>query len=95
MSEFLIDEYRKQDGLQFISGVVCEGTLREGDIFYSASRGSDHSECAISFTILQITAYGHIFDEFDELSRGLTGELLIEGEGAEALVGNAILLSAD
>ncbi|NQU21596.1 MAG: hypothetical protein HQ567_09960 [Candidatus Nealsonbacteria bacterium] len=88
MIDFLIDECRQDGGDQFVSGMLCAGTIVLGTEFVLASdtptdsNEPDKEPRPVKLLVRGIMAYDH---QLQELPQGMSGELLVEGEGAEAI----------
>ncbi len=87
MIEFLVHECRQDDGATTLTGVVNVGEVKVGTVFETASgesaaKTSMGPTSPIHLSVTRITAYGH---QIDELPEGMTGELIVEGEGVEEL----------
>lgn len=87
MIEFFVDECRKDDDATIITGVVNVGVVKIGTVFNTASdesaeKTSSKPGSPIELSVTRIAAYGHYLDE---LPKGMTGALVIEGDGVEDL----------
>ena len=80
--EFLVYKvFPEQEGVWLVGGIVNKGTVTKGCTFVRA-RARSSAGTAVHLTVSKITSYRH---EFDELPKGLGGDLYVVGDGADRL----------
>lgn len=79
--EFLIHEVRTEEGVTFASGIVNKGKIPIGTAFTSVKQIESGTH-EIHLSVKRVVAYRR---EIDELPQGMSGELTLEGQGAELL----------
>jgi hypothetical protein len=79
--EFLIHEVRTEAGVTFASGIVNKGKIPVGTAFTSVNQIESGTH-EVYLSVKRIVAYRR---EIDELPSGMSGELTLEGQGADLL----------
>jgi hypothetical protein len=84
MIEFLTETVEHRTGHVVVAGLVNAGVVRLGSVFTQATLPqADNAGCEVRLTVSKIVAYRH---ELDELPTGMTGELHLQGTGADRLL---------
>ncbi len=83
MIEFFVFECQQVDGATILAGVVNLGVVKIGTVFDAATgesveKTSSEPGSSVRLSVTRIVTYGH---QVDELHQGMTGELVVEGDG--------------
>ncbi len=93
MIEFLIDKHIQGENETLVTGLVNTGTILLGSRFgFTYSSTGVKEATHVSFVVKRIIAYGH---ELDQLPQGMTGQLLLIGDGAGRLEHGMFLADND
>jgi hypothetical protein len=88
-SEFLIHEVNIGGGVISVTCIVNKGDIALGDLFFAAQKaGSPKQE--VSLSVRKIIAYRR---KLNPLPSGMSGDLILEGRGADGLSKHDMLLT--
>ena len=99
--EFMVDSVTLESDFLLVQGACNRGSICVGDKFGKAYKheleeesdggycvSKQYNERSVVLTVEKIRAYGH---DIDELAEGMTGELLLLGQGSEHIKINDLL----